>query len=189
MRDPFSADRTSSDSYTARSNATRSRSVATRGLKPGQAKTSAKGKSARPRLPRVPGGKARARLHLFEQQREIEETDVKRKKPDKPSAKLRSRSAVMTRSARSRSRGPNADSVSPYLRAFVHKRDLDITAPASPVEQGWRPLGPFSIPHGQSYGRGAGSRPPVAGRIVTIAVDPGNASHILIGSGGGGVWE
>ncbi|HYJ89140.1 MAG TPA: hypothetical protein VEW46_23940 [Pyrinomonadaceae bacterium] len=189
MRDPFSDDRTASDSSTARGGATRSRGVATRGLKPGQAKTSAKARSARPRLPRVPGGKARARLHLFEQQREIEETDVKRKKPDKPSAKLRSRSAVMTRSARSRSRGPNADSASPYLRAFVHKRDLDITAPASPVEQGWRPIGPFSIPHGQSYGRGAGSRPPVAGRIVTIAVDPGNASHILIGSGGGGVWE
>ena len=189
MRDPFRDDLTSSDSSRDRAGATRSRGVATRGLKTGKANASrgVKKRPARPNLKRVPGGKARARLHFFERQREIQETDVKRKKPDKPSAKLRSRSSVMSL-ARSRSRGPNAASASPYLRAYAQKRELDITAPAS-VEQGWRPIGPFSIPHGQSYGRGVGSRPPVAGRIVTIALDPGNANHILIGSGGGGVWE
>src|SRR5687767_14351494 len=101
MREAFRDDHISSDSSTEGASTTRSRGVATRGLKAGKTSPGAKRKPARPRLPRVPGGKARARLHLFEQQRQIVETDVKRKKVDKPSAKLRSRSAVMTRSARS----------------------------------------------------------------------------------------
>lgn len=147
------------------------------------------GGSVRRRLPRVPGGKAKARLHFFERQRQIAQTDVKRKKPDTPSAKLLGgRSSSSARVSSKRSRTTNAGSASPYVRAFAVKKNLEDTAPAS-VEQGWRPLGPFSIPHGQTYGKGAGSRPGVAGRIVAVAVDPGNANHILIGSGGGGVWE
>jgi len=160
----------------------------------------AKGKPLRPYLPRVPGGKALARLHFFEGQREIEETDVQRKTPDKCSTKLSdgdgspathpgTRATARSSARTLASRGAQTDAVSPYLKAFAEKEHLDITAPAAPVEQGWRPLGPFSIPHGQTYGRGAGSRPPVAGRIVAVAVDPGNANHILIGAAGGGVWE
>ncbi|MFZ0063736.1 MAG: hypothetical protein WAL47_17015 [Pyrinomonadaceae bacterium] len=156
----------------------------------GKSKRTSARKSVRPHLPRVPGGKAQARLHFFERQRQIEQTDVKRKKPDKPAAKLRGgRPAATARTRSNRGQAANAASASPYARAFARKKDLDITAPATNVEQGWRPLGPFSIPHGQTYGKGAGSRPPVAGRIVAVAVDPGNANHILIGAGGGGVWE
>jgi len=156
----------------------------------GKSKRTSARKSVRPHLPRVPGGKAQARLHFFERQRQIEQTDVKRKKPDKPAAKLRGgRPAAAARTRSNRGQEANAASASPYARAFARKKDLDITAPATSVEQGWRPLGPFSIPHGQTYGKGAGSRPPVAGRIVAVAVDPGNANHILIGAGGGGVWE
>jgi photosystem II stability/assembly factor-like uncharacterized protein len=62
-------------------------------------------------------------------------------------------------------------------------------AAAVPVAQTWQPLGPFHMPHGQTYGGGPGSRPPVAGRVAAIAVDPSNAAHILLGSAGGGVWE
>lgn len=62
-------------------------------------------------------------------------------------------------------------------------------APAASVAQGWCPLGPTFIPHGQTRGRGPGSRPPVSGRISSVAIDPNNADHILIGAGGGGVWE
>jgi photosystem II stability/assembly factor-like uncharacterized protein len=62
-------------------------------------------------------------------------------------------------------------------------------AAAVPVAQAWQPLGPFHMPHGQTYGAGPGSRPPVAGRVAAIAVDPNNAAHILLGSAGGGVWE
>jgi photosystem II stability/assembly factor-like uncharacterized protein len=141
-------------------------------------------------LPRVPGGKALARLHLFERQRQIEETDVKRKKPDKSSAKLLrgKKQSASVRSA-ARSAAAAAGSASPYVVAFARKTHLNETAPAAPVQQGWRPLGPFSIPHGQTYGKGTGSKPPVSGRVVAVSVDPGNANHVLIGSGAGGVWE
>ena len=154
-----------------------------------KAKRSSARKSTR-RLARVPGGKALARLHFFEQQRSIEQTDVKRRQPDKPGEKLgaqKSRSAAKARPGRGNAAGSKTES--PYARAFERRKELDSTAPALVVEQGWRPLGPFSIPHGQTYGEGQGSRPSVAGRIVAIAVDPGNADHILIGSGAGGVWE
>ncbi|HEV3014492.1 MAG TPA: hypothetical protein VG499_14555, partial [Actinomycetota bacterium] len=51
----------------------------------------------------------------------------------------------------------------------------------------WRPLGPFASPHGRTAGSGPGSRPRVAGRVVAVAVDPGDLRHLL--AGGGGVWE
>jgi hypothetical protein len=51
----------------------------------------------------------------------------------------------------------------------------------------WRPLGPFAIPHGRTAGSGPGSRPRVTGRVVAVAVDPGDPGHLL--AGGGGVWE
>jgi photosystem II stability/assembly factor-like uncharacterized protein len=168
--------------------ATKGRTRAGKAIAAGRGSTARK-KHPRAHLPRVAGGKALARLHLFERQRQIEETDVKRKKPDKPSAKLiRGRKQAASERA-ARSTGAASGSTSPYLVAFAHKRHLDKTAPAAPVQQGWRPLGPFSIPHGQTYGKGTGSKPPVAGRVVAVAVDPGNANHVLIGSGSGGVWE
>ncbi len=186
MREPIIAQLTQPKAASATSKRRRTKRVSSTAKK---SKRSSPRKLLRP-IRRVAGGKALARLHLFEQQREIEPTDVKRKRPDKPAAKLlggRSPAAAKTRS-QSRSAATVA-SVSPYTRAFARKKELDIAAPTAAVEQGWRPLGPFSIPHGQTYGEGPGSRPPVAGRIVAIAVDPGNADHVLIGSGGGGVWE
>jgi hypothetical protein len=53
----------------------------------------------------------------------------------------------------------------------------------------WQPLGPFAIPHGQTHGSGRGSRPAVAGRVTAVAVDPSDGAHLLLGTGGGGVWE
>jgi hypothetical protein len=71
---------------------------------------------------------------------------------------------------------------------------LSALAPASGGElagglpgPAWRPLGPFAIPHGRTAGSGPGSRPRVAGRVVAVAVDPGDPRHLL--AGGGGVWE
>ena len=58
-----------------------------------------------------------------------------------------------------------------------------------PSQRQWRPLGPFAIPHGQTKTTANDPRPAVAGRISAIAVDPADATHILAGSGGGGVWE
>jgi hypothetical protein len=53
----------------------------------------------------------------------------------------------------------------------------------------WRPLGPFAIPHGQTHGSGPRSRPAVAGRVTAVAVDPSDGAHLLLGTGGGGIWE
>jgi photosystem II stability/assembly factor-like uncharacterized protein len=55
--------------------------------------------------------------------------------------------------------------------------------PAQPV---WKALGPSLIPNGQTYGS---NRIDVIGRVACVAVDPGNPSHILCGSAGGGIWE
>jgi hypothetical protein len=71
------------------------------------------------------------------------------------------------------------------LRAF---RSLAQAAPAGPGGS-WRPLGPFAIPHGQTHGSGPRSRPAVAGRVTAVAVDPSDGAHLLLGTGGGGVWE
>ena len=42
----------------------------------GKSKRTSARKSVRPHLPRVPGGKAQARLHFFERQRQIDQTTV-----------------------------------------------------------------------------------------------------------------
>ncbi len=96
----------------------------------GENKVSGKRKLPRAHLPRVPGGKALARLHFFEQQRQIEETDVKRKNPDKPSWKLL-RGKKRSPSVRSSPGSTGATgSTSPYLLAFAQKTHLDSIAPA-----------------------------------------------------------
>jgi hypothetical protein len=50
----------------------------------------------------------------------------------------------------------------------------------------WRPIGPSVIPNGQTYGSNTVD---VIGRVASIAVDPGNPSHLLLGAAGGGIWE
>jgi hypothetical protein len=63
-------------------------------------------------------------------------------------------------------------------------------ARAAPAEgPGWRPLGPFAVPHGLTLGSGPGSRPRVAGRVAALAVDPRDPAHLLAGTAAGGVWE
>jgi hypothetical protein len=50
----------------------------------------------------------------------------------------------------------------------------------------WRPLGPDHVPNGQTYGT---NRVDVIGRLSSIAVDPVDAKHLLVGAAGGGIWE
>jgi photosystem II stability/assembly factor-like uncharacterized protein len=50
----------------------------------------------------------------------------------------------------------------------------------------WQSIGPDHIPDGQTYGT---NQVDVIGRVSSIAVDPGNPKHILLGSAGGGIWE
>lgn len=70
-----------------------------------------------------------------------------------------------------------AEAISPAAR---------VTIVASPIDPPWRFIGPSSISNGQTYGN---SRVVCSGRVAAIAIDPHNSRHILVGSGGGGVWE
>ena len=85
--------------------------------------------------------------------------------------------------------GPLAAPASSFAMAPSAATAAATAAPAANAPRGWRPLGPFAVPHGQTYGSGSGSRPPVAGRISAVAPDPSNGEHLLIAAGGGGVWE
>src|SRR2546427_12446815 len=106
-----------------------------------------------------PGGKALARLRFFEQQRGLRETDAQSDKPAQPEDP-RDEDAARLRFSSTRAEALARISM----------------MPAVPVAQGWRPIGPFSIPHGQTYGSGPGSRPSISGRGSAIAVDPANAN-------------
>lgn len=137
----------------------------------------------------IPGGKALLRLHLLEDQRGIQESDVEHAETERPLAQ----SLISS---------PNGDegrelagipdeqtySESPYLTALEQKVEPRVET-GVPVPVAWHPIGPFSIPHGQTYGKGPRSRPSVSGRISSVAIDPGDPAHILIGAAAGGVWE
>jgi hypothetical protein len=58
--------------------------------------------------------------------------------------------------------------------------------PAAAITAGWQFIGPSVIPNGQTYGT---NRVEVSGRVSSIAVDPNNPKHILLGAAGGGIWE
>jgi hypothetical protein len=70
----------------------------------------------------------------------------------------------------------------PRRRRRVRARVAVLPA-AMPI---WESIGPNHIPGGQTYGT---NRVDVIGRVASIAVDPGNAKHLLLGSAGGGIWE
>ena len=91
--------------------------------------------------------------------------------------------------------GGAADAVAPVpdARWANSLADADTQVLGSAVRGGpppaWRPLGPTVMHNGQTYGSGTGSRVDVAGRVATIAVDPANSNHLLVGAAGGGIWE
>jgi photosystem II stability/assembly factor-like uncharacterized protein len=132
---------------------------------------------ARPRG-RVPGGKALARLNMFLVQRGVAPEPTPPPPPALPGAVRGAAAAPPVGPS------PAADLVAGF---YAVRRQL--AAPAAAVSQAWQPLGPYFMPHGQTYGDGPGSRPPVAGRVSAVAVDPADDQHVLCGSAGGGVWE
>ena len=102
---------------------------------------------------------------------------------------------VLAAPARKRRGAPAAKS----LGAAISKAAMALSrAPGRPVRKRvgmaehvaaplvWQPIGPDHIPNGQTYGT---NRVDVIGRVSSIAIDPGNAKHILLGSAGGGIWE
>jgi photosystem II stability/assembly factor-like uncharacterized protein len=132
-------------------------------------------RAARARAAKV-GGKAAARLQSFVQQRGLVETAGGGPQTRAPTA----------RTARANAHaGATADS--DYQRALAAPLPREVAGAAEgPV---WRFLGPRWIPKGQTYGRGPGSTPSVAGRVTAIGVDPVDGRHLLLGSAGGGIWE
>lgn len=144
--------------------------------------TKAVGRRARSARRRIVGGKAVARTLNFSQQRELREGS--NKPIVAPSTKL-----VVSRRTNATIKTKHRKAAPSLSDAYAHKESL-VSGPAGTVQRMWRPLGPFCIPHGQTYGSGPGSRPSISGRVSAIAIDPNEANHILIGSGGGGgVWE
>jgi photosystem II stability/assembly factor-like uncharacterized protein len=135
-----------------------------------------------------PASKVLARLRQFEMERELGSSLV-----EEAGAESQIVVAVGDLGAAA-PQAPGVDGeISPYLAAFYQMQAAGPAEEAEktgmPIPQGWRPLGPFSVPHGQTYGSGTGSRPAISGRVSSIAVDPGNESHVLVGSAGGGIWE
>src|SRR3954452_4754101 len=66
------------------------------------------------------------------------------------------------------------------------KRSASAAVPAALASASWQFIGPSNIPNGQTYGTNTIS---VIGRVSSIAVDPNNAAHLLLGAAGGGIWE
>jgi len=116
---------------------------------------------------RYPDGKASGRMAYFELQRGLAKT--------KPKA---SGGAML----------PVAHFRSPYKAALARKRELTPAFSTSVQLPVWQPLGPSSIPHGQTYGKGRGSKPAVSGRCASVIVDPANPNRIIVASAGGGLW-
>jgi hypothetical protein len=130
----------------------------------------------RPQLPSPEGGKALARLELFESARgDNGSVNGARQRPEGEA-------------------GDGADTaakaaVDPSGVAFAAEYAATANALAEAPTLGaptWRWLGPSYIPNGQTYGS---ARVDVSGRVAAIAVDPLNAAHLLVGGAGGGVWQ
>jgi hypothetical protein len=132
-----------------------------------QARESLRNRASRAAKQRYPAGKASGRVAYFELQRGLAKN-----------APIE-RGGAMRRGAPARS---------PYKAALARKRELTPTFAASAQLPVWQPLGPSSIPHGQTYGTGKGSKPAVAGRCAGVIVDPANPDRITLASAGGGLW-
>jgi photosystem II stability/assembly factor-like uncharacterized protein len=107
-------------------------------------------------------------------------------RPSVPGGKAAARLAQFRRERGLDPRGTESGDTS-YLDGVAVQEQLAALATAG--QPRWRPLGPYLIPHGQTYGAGPGSRPAVSGRISSLAIDPGDDKHLLAGSGAGGIWE
>jgi photosystem II stability/assembly factor-like uncharacterized protein len=71
----------------------------------------------------------------------------------------------------------------PKRRATARTR---FAAPPPGAAGLWQEIGPRNVPNGQTYGT---NRVDVIGRVSSIAVDPADPKHVLLGSAGGGIWE
>jgi photosystem II stability/assembly factor-like uncharacterized protein len=113
---------------------------------------------------KFPAGKALGRIQYFQTQRGLTLARVDA-----------GRSPAQSRNARPRR----------YAAAHKIKQRLTPRFAAAVSLPVWRPLGPNLIPRGQTYGA---TRPPVSGRAVGIVISTTNPKHLVLCSGGGGLW-
>jgi hypothetical protein len=106
---------------------------------------------------------------------------VRRKRS--PSSAAKSFATAIIAAATAIKRSPRKKAAA--ARAAAPKRGGAAPAPAAPAT-GWQAIGPSLIPNGQTYGT---NRVDVIGRVASIAIDPSNPKHILLGAAGGGIWE
>ncbi len=127
------------------------------------------------------GGKALARIRYFARQRGLE-------LPSTAGPEVRLGRNPFAPARASEERGAKAPPRG--FRAVAKAKEALTPSFAASVNLPlWRPLGPFSIPKGQSYGTGSGNRPPVSGRVNGLVADAGQAGRLVLSSAGGGLWE
>jgi photosystem II stability/assembly factor-like uncharacterized protein len=164
----------------------------------------------RRRTTRLPGGKALQRLFTYLGQRDPALNDdivarvavPKKARPNYAltSKALRAKPLTAASAARARRRAPEAQT---YAAAIVKaaakltkgqntraarrkmKRAAFAAPPVGPPGV-WQAIGPSRVPDGQTYGT---NRVDVIGRVSSIAVDPNDPKHLLLGAAGGGIWE
>jgi photosystem II stability/assembly factor-like uncharacterized protein len=113
---------------------------------------------------KFPAGKPLGRIQYFQTQRGLTVARVDE-----------GRSPAQSRDARPRR----------YAAAHKIKQRLTPRFAAAVSLPVWRALGPNLIPRGQTYGA---TRPPVSGRAVGIVISTTNPKHLVLCSGGGGLW-
>ena len=158
-------------------------------------------RSKRKKAKSPPGGKALQRLFTYLGQREPTLNDevvasIAVPKAARPRFVLTSRAlGANITNASQRGRARRAQSTAKPLAAAIAKaaaalyrrrrrgRTTRERARAGPI---WQDIGPSLVPDGQTYGT---NRVDVIGRVSSIAVDPNNPQHLLLGAAGGGIWE
>ena len=103
---------------------------------------------------------------------------IRRVRP--PSAAAKSFATAIISAASAIGRRPRRKAIARVARPAVSA--VAVTGAA----EVWQEIGPRRIPNGQTYGT---NRPDVIGRVASIAVDPSDPKHLLVGSAGGGIWE
>ena len=162
------------------------------------------------RRPRPPGGKVLQRLFTYLGQRDPAlNNDIvatiavpKAARPNYALTKhaLKAKPVTAASAARRRPRVPVAKSYAAAIIKAAAKLSKRRKAPVArrktkrpafgappPGPTGvWQPIGPSQVPNGQTYGT---NRTDVIGRVASIAVDPSDPKHLLLGAAGGGIWE
>ena len=131
---------------------------------------------------RYPAGKALGRIEYFEVQRGLPKTAIK-------SGLVSSAAATVPRNLKKAPTVRRPVQTGPYAKANKVKARMAPSFAASQQLPVWRPLGPSLIPKGQTYGTGGNNQPPVSGRCVGLVISPTNPQHLVVCSGGGGLWQ